>query len=248
MSGLPYQTAEKFVHSLKKVISLKPEHISTYSLMIEKGTPFYEEYKFDAVKQEAGMPTEILPTEDENYRMYKETQFRLRQAGYEQYEISNFSHKGKECRHNVGYWTRENYLGLGLGASSLIENVRYENRKELYEYMEATETIQPCGPKEDGIHPESADRFWIGTNLHTSADPVSRKAQMEEYMFLGLRMNRGILRTDFEKSFGIAIEAIYRDALEELKEEELLYAQEGRIALTDKGMDLSNYAMSKFLF
>lgn len=227
MSGLPYQTTEKFVHSLKKVISLKPEHISVYSLMIEKGTPFYDEYKFDAVKQEAGMPTEVLPTEDENYRIYKETQYRLKQAGYEQYEISNYAHKGKACRHNIGYWTRENYLGMGLGASSLIENVRYENRKDLYEYMDAS---------------------WDGTNLRSSADPVSRKAQMEEYMFLGLRMNQGISRSDFERSFGVAIEAIYRDVLEELKEEELLYMQEGRIALTDKGMDLSNYAMSKFLF
>lgn len=227
MSGLPYQTTEKFVHSLKKVISLKPEHISVYSLMIEKGTPFYDEYKFDAVKQEAGMPTEVLPTEDENYRIYKETQYRLKQAGYEQYEISNYAHKGKACRHNIGYWTRENYLGMGLGASSLIENVRYENRKDLYEYMDAS---------------------WDGTNLRSSADPVSRKAQMEEYMFLGLRMNQGISRSDFERCFGVAIEAIYRDVLEELKEEELLYMQEGRIALTDKGMDLSNYAMSKFLF
>ena len=227
MSGLPYQTTEKFVHSLKKVISLKPEHISVYSLMIEKGTPFYDEYKFDAVKQEAGMPTEVLPTEDENYRIYKETQYRLKQAGYEQYEISNYAHKGKACRHNIGYWTRENYLGMGLGASSLIENVRFENRKDLYEYMDAS---------------------WDGTNLRSSADPVSRKAQMEEYMFLGLRMSQGISRADFEKCFGVAIEAIYRDVLEELKEEELLYMQEGRIALTDKGMDLSNYAMSKFLF
>lgn len=227
MSGLPYQTTEKFVHSLKKVISLKPEHISVYSLMIEKGTPFYDEYKFDAVKQEAGMPTEVLPTEDENYRIYKETQYRLRQAGYEQYEISNYAHKGKVCRHNIGYWTRESYLGMGLGASSLIENVRFENRKDLYEYMDAS---------------------WDGTNLRSSADPVSRKAQMEEYMFLGLRMSQGISRADFEKCFGVAIEAIYRDVLEELKEEELLYMQEGRIALTDKGMDLSNYAMSKFLF
>ena len=227
MSGLPYQTTEKFLHSLKKVISLKPEHISVYSLMIEKGTPFYEEYKFDAVKQEAGMPTEVLPTEDENYRIYKETQYRLKQAGYEQYEISNYAHRGKACRHNIGYWTRENYLGMGLGASSLIENVRYENRKDLYEYIEAS---------------------WSGINLHESADPVSRKAQMEEYMFLGLRMNQGILRSGFEKCFGIEIEAIYREVLEELKEEGLLYAQEGRIALTEKGMDLSNYAMSKFLF
>lgn len=129
MSGLPYQTLDKFLESLQTVIRLKPEHISAYSLIIEKGTPFYERYKFDAVKQEAGIHTEILPDEDEVYRIYKATQDVLKQAGYRQYEISNFAQPGYACRHNIGYWTRENYLGLGLGASSLVENVRYTNTR-----------------------------------------------------------------------------------------------------------------------
>ncbi len=222
MSGLPYQTADNFVRSLKKVISLKPEHISAYTLMIEKDTPFYEEYKFDAVKQEAGMKPDVLPDEDEVYRMYKETQLRLQQAGYLQYEISNFAHPGKECRHNIGYWTRENYLGLGLGAASLIENVRFNNSKDLYRYLD-------------------------GEGLHENADEVTRKQQMEEFMFLGLRMNRGVSRETFEKNFGITIDAVYKDVMEELKQEGLLLVREGRVALTDRGMDLSNYAMSKFL-
>ncbi len=108
MSGLPYQTLDKFLESLQTVIRLKPEHISAYSLIIEKGTPFYERYKFDAVKQEAGLHTEILPDEDEVYRIYKATQDVLKQAGYRQYEISNFAQPGYACRHNIGYWTREN--------------------------------------------------------------------------------------------------------------------------------------------
>ena len=94
MSGLPYQTLDKFLESLQTVIRLKPEHISAYSLIIEKGTPFYERYKFDAVKQEAGIHTEILPDEDEVYRIYKATQDVLKQAGYRQYEISNFASRG----------------------------------------------------------------------------------------------------------------------------------------------------------
>ena len=89
------------------MIRLKPEHISAYSLIIEKGTPFYERYKFDAVKQEAGIHTEILPDEDEVYRIYKATQDVLKQAGYRQYEISNFAQPGYACRHNIGYWTRK---------------------------------------------------------------------------------------------------------------------------------------------
>jgi oxygen-independent coproporphyrinogen-3 oxidase len=246
MSGLPRQTTEGFVKGLKKVISLKPEHLSVYSLMIEKGTPFYNEYKFDAVKQEAGMPTEVLPSEDEVYRMYKETQLRLQQAGYRQYEISNFSHPGKECLHNVGYWTRENYLGLGLGAASMVDNVRYSNGRSLYDYMEGTQKIQERSFQEFEAEQEP-EGLWIGTSLHESAIPVSRKAQMEEFMFLGLRMNSGVSRRDFEQNFGIPIEAIYREPIEKLKQEELLTVREGRIMLTDKGMDLSNYAVSNFL-
>ena len=136
ISGIPYQTTEKFLKTLQKVVWLKPNHISAYSLIIEKGTPFYEAYKFDAVRQEAGMPTEVLPNEDEVYRIYKLTQDYLQRAGYLQYEISNFAQPGFECEHNIGYWTRRNYLGLGLGAASLMENVRYTNTTDLYGYID----------------------------------------------------------------------------------------------------------------
>ena len=221
MSGIPYQNAEKFLHTLQKVVRLKPNHISAYSLIIEKGTPFYEKYKFDLVLQEAGKPTEVLPTEDEVYRITKLTQQYLAQAGYEQYEISNFAQPGFECMHNIGYWTRENYLGLGLGAASLLNNVRYTNTSDLHAYMEG--------------------------ELRVEELPISRKAQMEEFMFLGLRMNQGVTRQQFQDVFGIPIEGIYRDALEHLKAEGLLEIQAGRIALTENGQDLSNYALAQFL-
>lgn len=222
ISGIPYQTSEKFLKTLQRVVWLKPNHISAYSLIIEKGTPFYEAYKFDAVRQEAGMATEVLPDEDEVYRIYKMTQEYLSRAGYVQYEISNFAHPGFECEHNIGYWTRRNYLGLGLGAASLIENVRYTNTTDLYAYID-------------------------GTALVASEDAVSRKAQMEEFMFLGLRMNGGVTRERFLQEFGIPIDAIYKDVLERMKAEDLLYVEKGQIRLTDRGMDLGNYVMSQFL-
>ena len=222
ISGIPYQTTEKFLKTLQKVVWLKPNHISAYSLIIEKGTPFYETYKFDAVRQEAGMPTEVLPNEDEVYRIYKLTQEYLMRAGYKQYEISNFAQPGFECEHNIGYWTRRNYLGLGLGAASLMENVRYSNTTDLYEY----------------IDDPTANRM---------ADTVSRKAQMEEFMFLGLRMNEGVTREGFLREFGIPIDGIYRDVLERMKEKDLLSVENGQIRLTDRGMDLGNYVMSQFL-
>lgn len=250
ISGLPRQTLEIFMDSLQQVVRLKPEHISCYTLIVEKGTPFYEKYKFDAVAQQAGIRTEILPNEDEMYRIMKATQDILGNAGYEQYEISNFAKPGYACRHNIGYWTRENYLGLGLGAASLIENVRYSNTRELYEYMELCEQLQFLPPEafageQDSERPEGD---FFGSNLHVSADIISRKEQMEEFMFLGLRMNQGVTRADFEKNFGVPIEAVYLEVLNKLKRQELIMMREGRIALTDRGMDLGNYVMAKFLF
>ena len=241
MSGIPFQTAEKFLHTLQKVVRLKPEHISVYSLIVEKGTPFYDVYQSDLELQEAGKPTQMLPTEDEVYRIIKLTQRYLKKTGYEQYEISNFAQPGVECTHNIGYWTRENYLGLGIGAASLVDNIRYTNISEIETYIERTKQIQLLSfeqPQED---------VTVGTNLHAEAFSVSRKAQMEEFMFLGLRMNQGVTRQQFQDAFGIPIEGIYKDALEHLKAEGLLEIRAGHITLTEKGQDLSNYALAQFL-
>lgn len=224
MSSLPGQTPDIFCDSLHRVLQLKPEHISAYSLIIEKGTPFYDLYKFDAVRQEAGMQTESLPTEEEEYQTTKMTQHILKEAGYHWYEISNFAKPGYECRHNIGYWKRVDYLGVGLGASSLIDNVRYSNTRDLYTYLSVP-----------------AD------SLHETAAQITRNEQMEEFMFLGLRMRDGFYRDEFTQAFGIPIEAVYGDALNHLQQEELLLKREGRIYLTDKGMDLNNYVVAQFM-
>jgi oxygen-independent coproporphyrinogen-3 oxidase len=258
-----------------------------YSLIVEKGTPFYNKYKFEAVKQQAGLRTDILPNEDEVYRITKATQDILAQSGYEQYEISNFAKPGYECRHNIGYWIRENYLGMGLGAASLIENVRYTNTKDLYDYMYRCEQLTdkprdafsaveedtrkkkeeqaaskqqkeadaaPAAPggtfelfAPDSDMTESAENGWYGSNVHIEAEPVSRRAQIEEFMFLGLRMNEGITRADFEDNFGVPVEAVYPEVIGKLRKQGLLNMAEGRINLTDRGMDLANYVMAKFL-
>lgn len=224
MSSLPGQTPEIFCDSLYQVLKLKPEHISAYSLIIEKGTPFYELYRFDAVRQEAGMQTESLPTEEEVYQTTKMTQHILKETGYHWYEVSNFAKPGYECRHNIGYWKRVDYLGVGLGASSLIDNVRYSNTRDLYTYLSVP-----------------AD------SLHETAEQITRNEQMEEFMFLGLRMRDGFYRDEFTQAFGIPIEAVYGDALNHLQQEELLLKREGRIYLTDKGMDLNNYVVAQFM-
>lgn len=246
ISGLPYQNTEKFMDTLHKVIHFQPEHISAYTLIIEKGTPFYDQYKFDAVRQEAGMKTEVLPTEDEAYRIYKMTQLTLKEAGYMQYEISNYAKAGHACRHNIGYWKRTDYLGLGLGASSLIDNVRYTNTADLFTYINETQNIQMKELEYEDR--EGNQKKVLGTSIHADGQLLDRKSQMEEFMFLGLRMNEGISREEFQEAFHIPIEVVYRNVLEELKQEELLEMHAGRIYLTEKGMDLSNYAMAKFLF
>jgi len=222
MSSLPGQTIEGFIGSLKKVVRLKPEHISAYSLIIEEGTPFYEKYQKDVELRENGQKTMFLPSEEEEYLTTKKTRELLQQEGYHWYEISNFAKPGKECRHNIGYWKRYDYLGVGIGAASLIDNVRYSNTCDIYEYMK---------------YPSQA----------AMGEPVSREAQIEEFMFLGLRMTDGFLREEFEKAFGIAIEGVYGAELKRLQQEELLLQREGRIRLTEKGIDVSNYALAQFL-
>lgn len=246
MSSLPGQTPKTFANTLQQIIHLRPEHISAYSLIIEKGTPFYDTYKFDAVKQRAGMETEYLPTEDEEYEIGKLTQTVLEKAGYHRYEISNYARKGLACRHNIGYWNRTNYLGMGLGASSLLENIRYSNTRELYDYIEGSRQI------DNVMVPITLSNGTVmdipAINLHTSVDVVERNAQMEEFMFLGLRMTEGVSRDDFAAEFGVTIESVYGEVLNRLQEEGMLEKRAGRIYLTDQGMDLNSYATAQFLF
>lgn len=165
MSALPGQTKESWQETLRQVIALNPEHISAYSLIIEEGTPFYERYK------PGGQEEYLLPDEDLERQMYYDTRDILRAAGYERYEISNYAKPGFECRHNLGYWERREYLGLGLGASSLIKGVRYQNHKKLSAYLK-------------------------GDYTHEEVQKLTRKEEQEETMFLGLRKAEGILLTE----------------------------------------------------
>ena len=118
MSAIPGQTLASYENTLRVVAKLSPEHISAYSLIIEEGTPFYERYG-------QGEHEEELPGEEEERRMYQRTKELLLEYGYERYEISNYAKKGYACRHNLGYWERAEYLGIGTGASSLLNNQRW---------------------------------------------------------------------------------------------------------------------------
>ncbi len=222
MSALPGQTVSDWERTLKEILKLRPEHISAYSLIIEEGTPFYQTYEEDEQRREEGEEPKYLPNEETEREMYRLTGALLEEKGYMQYEISNYAKKGRECQHNIGYWTRKNYLGLGLGSASLVENVRFSNTSDLQEYL-------------------------AGDFEEREREVLERREQMEEFMFLGLRMIKGVSRGDFKKAFGVEIEAVYGEVIKKMVSQGLLQQQAGRISLTEEGISVSNYVMSEFL-
>lgn len=222
MSALPGQSAYTWRKTLQKVTELKPEHISAYSLIVEEGTPFYEKYAEDVKRREKGLPCGFLPSEDEERQMYYDTEKILKAEGYRRYEISNYAREGFECRHNCGYWERKNYRGFGLGASSLIDEVRFHNTESMENYQN-----RAFGREDE--------------------EYLDAEAQMEEFMFLGLRLTQGISVNGFEKKFHTPYVSVYGKISRELEEKKLLRRENGRIFLTERGIDLSNYVLSEFL-
>lgn len=214
MSAIPEQTYEDWEKNLRTVAELSPEHISAYSLIVEEGTPFWDrELK--------------LPDEDTEYRMYEDTAAILGEYGFHQYEISNYARKGMECRHNKGYWQRTDYLGLGLGASSLLDHVRFSNTDSMEKYLENS---------------GAPDRIRRDVEKLTEAD------EMAEFMFLGLRMTEGVSMRTFREYFGKSMEDIYGGVLKKHLSLGMLEQEDDRVFLTRKGIHVSNGVMADFLF
>ena len=214
MSAIPDQTYEGWVKNLRTVAELEPEHISAYSLIVEEGTPF--------AARKLNLPDE----EDTEYNMYEATAQILKEYGFEQYEISNYARKGRECRHNVGYWTRQDYLGFGLGASSLYGKERFANTADMKKYLKNSKNPEKIREKEPSL---------------------TREDEMAEFMFLGLRMTKGISKADFQRCFGCTIESVYGEVLEKYESMELLLEKDGRIFLSREGIHVSNSIMAEFL-
>ena len=249
MSALPGQTLKSWQDTLQKVTALCPEHISAYSLIIEEGTPFYERFAEDErIREEGGHPR-LLPEEDVERQMYELTETFLHTKGYERYEISNYAKPGYECRHNCGYWTRKDYLGLGLGASSLVEHQRFQNTSDLKTYLE-----QEYSPQCEGQHERIAETIQLQeetglsqTGHHIHIEILDKKSEMEEFMFLGLRLMAGISRQQFEKYFQVTLNSVYGEVLRKLKGEQLIEEVAGYVRLTEHGIDVSNYVLAEFL-
>lgn len=221
ISATPKQTLESWEETLNQVIALSPEHISAYSLIVEEGTPFF------AIYGEGGPKEYDLPSEEEERAIYYRTEEILKEAGYYRYEISNYAKLGKECKHNLGYWERKDYLGLGLGASSLMDNVRYNNTENLIEYIEHSATLKI---------------------ITCNKERLTTKEQMEEFVFLGMRKMEGISRRDFREYFDVGIEEYYGQGIKNMLADGLVEESGEYLRLTSKGIDVSNYVFAKILY
>ena len=211
MSALPGQTMESWEDTLEKVIALEPEHISAYSLIIEDGTPIEKEYSKGLLD---------IPNEDTDREMYMHTVDFLGKNGFKQYEISNFAKDGYECRHNVKYWTGEEYIGLGTAAHSYIGNCRFYNTSDINEYI--------GGARKEVIE-------------------LTENDKIAEFMITGLRMNRGVSENDFKLRFGKDIKDVFGSEFDKFIKLGLMQYIDGRYSLTLDGINVSNSILCEFV-
>lgn len=217
MYSLPNQSFDEWKETLNKIINLNPSHISAYSLILEEGTKFYDMYLNKEFE---------LNDEEVDINIYNYTIDTLCKNGYHQYEISNYSKEGYECKHNIVYWQCDNYLGLGPGASGYINNYRYSNICDIKGYNKCLEyDKRPIEEK----------------NI------LSKKDEMEEFIFMGLRMNKGINLDEFYKRFNIDFKHRYNNILDKLKNLNLIIEQNNNIILTQRGREISNTVFVEFI-
>lgn len=245
MAGLPGQGMASYAKTLERVASLSPEHISAYSLILEEGTPLY-------VNQDAY----TFPNEEEDREIYELTGRYLEAAGFHRYEISNYAKEGQECRHNKVYWRRGDYVGFGLGASSMVQNVRWKNPEDHMSYADCVEKMGEGGAWifEDGSAPRIArpqDKSFAEMLRRTGrceVQELTEEEQMEEFMFLGLRLTEGVDLEAFFRTFGKTAEDIYGKQINAFVAQGLLEQAGQRLKLTPPGIDVSNAVFAAFLF
>lgn len=218
MYGIPDQTKESFINTLDKVIRLEPEHVSLYALQLEEGTPMYK------------MQNELtFPDDDEQFEMYCEAVRRLKKAGIEPYEISNFSIDGYESIHNIKYWLGDEYIGLGVAAHSYFDGERFEATRNIKTYVYAMELVKKRIP------------------IYVSYEKIDKEEAAKEFFELGMRLYEGIERAEFEEKFGPELAAMYLDPLNDYVEDGYVRIANGIYAFTEKGMFVSSYILSDIL-
>lgn len=236
MSALPGQTMESYKRTVEKVLECNVKHISAYSLIVEEGTPLYDRLDTDYPE---------LPDEDTERQMYYYTQDSLASAGYVHYEISNYARPGYECRHNISYWERTDYLGFGIGAASLFEEIRHTNITDINMYIDKCGGMINAGScMDNNVTAGNYNRLY---EIYDDIQKLSLNDSMEEFMFLGLRKIDGISKAEFEKTFSKNIADVYGKVIQENVLNGLLVDDGDVIKLTDRGVDISNVVMADFL-
>ena len=240
MLGLPNQTLQDLQNSLEEIVNLKPEHISVYSLILEEGTVLYNKVLNNEI---------TLPTDIEERKMYWQVKEYLEKSNYEHYEISNFAIKssislssnsetsskvdigtGKNnssfklnyrALHNTNCWEQKEYIGIGAGASSFLDEKRYTNSDLIEEYIE--------------------------NNMRIVEEVLNKKSKMQEYVMLGLRKIEGINIQEFKEEFDIDFFTEFKNQYNKLYNEGLLLLENGYVKLSKKGIDLANLVWEEFV-
>ena len=214
--ALPGQTMEQVKENVAKAIGLDIPHMSLYSLILENHTVFMNRMR------RGKLP---LPKEELEAEMFEYIITELEQAGFEHYEISNFSKPGFESRHNLMYWDNAEYYGIGAGASGYVNGVRYKNHGPIRHYLSAVE---------EG-------------NARITEEHLSQKEQMEEEMFLGLRKKSGVSMARFEEKFGRSFDGLYGEIVRDLVQQGLMQIDDDRVRMTKRGLFLGDTVAERFI-
>lgn len=221
MLGLPNQSIKDLKESIEKVISLQPEHISIYSLIVEEGTKLYKQIETGELQ---------LPEEELERKMYWYTKSKLELAGYKHYEISNYAKPKRESKHNSNCWEQKQYIGIGASAHSYLDNIRYCNVSNLKEYISNMENVEA----------DFEEKYIVNERQNLE----DRK---NEFMLLGLRKIDGVSIAMFKEKYVENPIFRYRDSLEKLVNEGLVLIDGDMIKLTNKGLDLANIVWEEFI-
>jgi oxygen-independent coproporphyrinogen-3 oxidase len=234
MSGLPGQDVHSYVDTLTRVMEFQPEHISAYSLSVEDGTPLAEN---------EGLRN-LIPDEETDRKMYALTKKVLATNGYARYEFSNYAKQGYECRHNIVYWTGGEYIGFGIGAASYFKGERFSNIRNITDYIELMDQVQSeiAGRQDKLLLYEE-----VASRLRAETTPMYIDSRMEEFMFLGLRMVRGVSRKEFERHFNKDMYEVYGGVIHKYVDEGFMESEGDWVRLNDRGIDVSNIILSDFL-
>lgn len=234
MFAIPEHTNEVWQETLQEAIRLNPEHISFYSLQLEEGTKYFEMFQ----KDELNMVSDKIDRD-----MYHGAAQFLKESGYNHYEISNCAKPGFECKHNLKYWSMEDYLGIGLGAHSYMNGERFSNTRDLGKYIQELQADNlGVGGNADNLE---AKRKWVEWQ-HTNTE----RDNMVEFIITGMRRVEGINLTEFEDRFGKKLFDVYPEQeklVQDYMEKGLLILENNRMRFTIEGVDVSNTVLAEFV-